>query len=55
MDRKRFVDNYLKKVFRVIKNYGLVEKKDKIFVAISGGKDSTAALFSLKKFVKKQL
>jgi len=52
MNRKRFVDSYLKKVFRVIKNYGLVEKKDKIFVAVSGGKDSTAALFSLKKFIE---
>jgi len=42
--------NYLKKVFRTIEKYKLVEKGDKIFVALSGGKDSAALLFTLKKF-----
>ena len=42
--------NYLKKIFRTIEKHKLVEKEDKIFVALSGGKDSTALLFALKKF-----
>jgi tRNA(Ile)-lysidine synthase TilS/MesJ len=41
---------YLNKIFRTIEKYRLVEKGDKIFVALSGGKDSAAVLFALKKF-----
>ena len=41
---------YLNKIFRAIEKYKLVEKGDKIFVALSGGKDSAAVLFALKKF-----
>jgi tRNA(Ile)-lysidine synthase TilS/MesJ len=41
---------YLNKIFRTIEKYRLVEKGDKIFVALSGGKDSTTVLFALKKF-----
>jgi tRNA(Ile)-lysidine synthase TilS/MesJ len=41
---------YLNKIFRTIEKYKLVEKGDKIFVALSGGKDSAAVLFALKKF-----
>ena len=41
---------YLRKIFRTIEKYKLVEKNDRIFVALSGGKDSAALLFALKKF-----
>jgi len=43
-------NNYLRKVFKTIEKYKLVEDNDKIFVALSGGKDSLAALLALKKF-----
>jgi uncharacterized protein (TIGR00269 family) len=38
-----------KKVFDTIKKYGLFGKKDKVVVALSGGKDSTSILYILKK------
>jgi tRNA(Ile)-lysidine synthase TilS/MesJ len=41
---------YLNKIFRTIEKYRLVERGDKIFVALSGWKDSAAVLFALKKF-----
>ncbi|MEM4181716.1 MAG: ATP-binding protein [Candidatus Pacearchaeota archaeon] len=39
-----------KKVEETIKKYRMFSKKDKILVALSGGKDSTSILFILKKF-----
>ncbi len=39
-----------KKVFETIKKYRLLSKKDKIAVALSGGKDSFTVLYLLKKF-----
>lgn len=41
-----------KKVFRTISKYKLIENKDKIFVALSGGKDSATVCFLLSKYVK---
>jgi len=38
-------------VFKVIEKHGLVVEGDKIFVALSGGKDSAASLYCLKKYV----
>lgn len=38
------------KVRKTIKDYKLISKKDKVFVACSGGKDSTTVLYLLKKF-----
>ncbi len=46
------VENYKKKVFETIEKYDLIEKNDKIFVALSGGKDSTATLFLLKEYAE---
>jgi len=37
------------KVLQTIKKYNLAKKKDKILVALSGGKDSTSVLYILKK------
>jgi len=41
---------YLNRVFKTIEKAKLVEKGDKILVAISGGKDSACALYTLKKY-----
>jgi|YelNatPaOPRAMG01_1025707.scaffolds.fasta_scaffold06838_6 tRNA(Ile)-lysidine synthase TilS/MesJ len=43
---------YLKKIFKTIEKFKLIEKGDKVFVALSGGKDSASALFALKEFQK---
>ena len=47
---KEFVNKFEKKVKDTIKKFDLINPKDKILVAVSGGKDSTAALYILKKF-----
>ncbi|MFH0711964.1 MAG: ATP-binding protein [archaeon] len=41
--------NVEKKVVETIGKYGLLEKSDKVLVALSGGKDSTSVLYILKK------
>ncbi len=46
------MQDYLKTVFKTIRTYGLVEEGDRIFVAISGGKDSFCCLYALKKYVE---
>ncbi len=47
--REHFRDYFEKKVKRTIKKFDLFDRKDKVGVAVSGGKDSTAALYVLKK------
>lgn len=47
--KKDFVKDFEKKVKKTIKEYGLFTKKDRLFVACSGGKDSTTALYLAKK------
>jgi tRNA(Ile)-lysidine synthase TilS/MesJ len=43
---------YKEKVFRTIEKYRLIKNNDKIAVALSGGKDSSALLFLLKEYVE---
>jgi len=45
-----FTEQFEKKVKDCIEKYDLVNEKDKITVACSGGKDSTATLYLLNKF-----
>lgn len=50
----RFTDLYMRKVFRTIEKNRLVEEGDKIFVALSGGKDSASCLYVVKRFVEEK-
>jgi uncharacterized protein (TIGR00269 family) len=50
MDKNTFIKQFEKKVRKTIKDHALVDKKEKVFVACSGGKDSTTTLYLLKKF-----
>jgi len=45
-----FTEQFERKVKNTIEKYNLVNKKDKILVACSGGKDSTTTLYLLHKF-----
>ena len=45
----RFIEYFERKVRKNIRQYKLFTKEDKIGVAVSGGKDSTACLYVLKK------
>jgi uncharacterized protein (TIGR00269 family) len=46
---KKFMASFENQVQKVIKQYNLLTKDDKIIVACSGGKDSTTVLYLLKK------
>jgi len=50
----RFTDLYLRRVFRTIEKNKLVENGDRIFVGLSGGKDSASCLYVLKRFVEER-
>jgi len=47
--RNHFMNYFEKKVIRTILKFNLFTKKDRIAVAVSGGKDSTVCLYVLKK------
>jgi uncharacterized protein (TIGR00269 family) len=47
--RNHFMNYFEKKVIRTILKFDLFSKKDKVGVAVSGGKDSTVLLYVLKK------
>ena len=48
-DKKKFMESFEKKARQTIRKYKLFGRKDKIAVAVSGGKDSTVLLYILKK------
>lgn len=47
--KQHFMNYFEKKVIRTILKFSLFSKKDRIAVAVSGGKDSTVCLYVLKK------
>lgn len=47
---KNFVKNFENNIKKTIKQFKLLNKKEKILVAVSGGKDSTVILYLLKKW-----
>ncbi len=49
-----FIRYFERKVKRTVRQYELVDPKDKVLVAASGGKDSTAALYILNKLCKQR-
>ena len=49
-----FIKYFEKKVYKTIRQYNLLDKKDKIAVALSGGKDSLSLLYVLNKLATKQ-
>jgi len=50
MNSNKFIEKFEQQVKKTIQKYKLTEKKDKILVAMSGGKDSTVVAYLLKKF-----
>lgn len=51
--KRHFIEYFERKVWRTIKNFGLLRKKENVLVALSGGKDSTTALYLLNKISNK--
>lgn len=48
-----FLNYFEEKIFKTIKRFKLIDHKDVVCVAASGGKDSTAALYLIKRYFKK--
>jgi len=51
--KKHFIEYFEKKAYRTISSYSMISKKDKIAVAVSGGKDSISCLYILNKLCKR--
>ncbi len=51
--KEHFISYFEKKVFKTINKYNLVERRDVICCAASGGKDSLTVLYLLKKYFQK--
>lgn len=52
LSKQKFLEYFEKKVRKTIRTNNLIEKKERILVACSGGKDSTTALYLLNKITK---
>jgi len=52
LSKAKFLEYFEKKVRRTIRTNNLVDKKENILVACSGGKDSTTVLYLLKNIFK---
>src|SRR3989344_2551738 len=50
--KKHFVEYFENKVFRTIRQFELLDKKENLGVAVSGGKDSLTVLSILNKLSK---
>ena len=48
--KDHFIEYVENTVIKKIKQYKLIKKKDKIVVAVSGGKDSISVLYILSKY-----
>ena len=51
--KTHFLTYFEEKVFKTIKEYNLIDRKDAVCVAASGGKDSLTVLYLAQKFIKK--
>lgn len=49
-----FISYFENKVFKTIQKFKLIDRKDTICVATSGGKDSLTVLYLVKQYLKKQ-
>lgn len=54
LSAREFEKYFEKKVLYTIRKYNLIDKKDKVAVAFSGGKDSLTLLYVLNKFCKER-
>lgn len=52
--KRCFIKYFERKVLKTIAKYKLIDKRDNIGVAVSGGKDSITILYILNKFAKKR-
>jgi uncharacterized protein (TIGR00269 family) len=51
--KNHFINYFEQKVFKTINKFKLIDRKDNICVATSGGKDSLTVLYLTKKYMKK--